>query len=129
MANIRTERKTRTPIDGIRTRLNVRGKDPDYEYYIVNDVDDRVERHKEAGWEVVTDKETTIGERRVSAPTAEGSAKTVSVGQGLTGVLMRIKREWWEEDQARKVQATQDTVNATVRDANKSGDYGKNVLS
>jgi hypothetical protein len=124
MATSRTERKVRTPINGIRTRLNVRGKDPDFEYYIVNDVDDRVDRHKEAGWEVVTESSVSIGERRVSAPTSEGTAKTVSVGQGVTGVLMRIKREWWEQDQQTKHENAKNSVNATLAEARKSGDYG-----
>lgn len=121
---VRTARKTRTPISGVRTRLNVRGKEDGYEYYIVNDTDDRVQRFQEGGWEVVSDKDVSIGERRVSVPTAEGSAKTVSVGGGVTGVLMKIKREYWEEDQARKHGVAQETVNETLRDAEKASDYG-----
>ena len=123
-------RKTRTPIDGdSRSRLRVDGKDAAYEYYIVNDIEGRVERMKEQDWEVVTDTNINIGDRRLSAPGQEGSAKTVSVGGGVTGVLMRIKREWWEADQAKKQTNATSLVNETLRDAKKNSDYGDVKIS
>jgi len=78
---------------------------------------------KASGWEVVTDSDIKIGDRRVSIPTAEGSAKTVSVGGGVTGVLMKIPKEWWDEDQ--KAMATQSDalVADTTREA-KQGNFG-----
>lgn len=120
-----TNRKQRTPIsDGFRSRLNVRGKDSNFEYRIVNDVDGRIEQFKEGGWEVVTDESVSIGERRITTPSEQGSARTVSVGNGITGVLMKIKREWWEEDQAAKAAKVKNSTDATLEDARKSGDYG-----
>jgi len=117
-------RKTRTPIaDLSRTRLGVVGKDPRFEYYIVNDVDGRVESMKGAGWEVVTDSDVKIGDRRVSIPTAEGSAKTVSVGGGVTGVLMKIQKDWWDEDQKAMASQSDQLVAETKRDA-KQGNFG-----
>ena len=129
MATERT-RKTRTPLDGnSRSRLRVDGKDADFEYYIVNDIDGRIARMQEAGWEVVTEDSVKIGDRRITVPGQEGSAKTVSVGNGVTGVLMKIKREWWEEDQASKQENATALVNETVRDAKKNSDYGDVKLS
>jgi hypothetical protein len=78
-------------------------KNPGYEYRIVNDTGDRVEQFKAAGYEVVSAKDVTVGDRRVNAASAEGSAATVSVGGGTKGVVMRIKKEWYDEDQQRKI--------------------------
>lgn len=125
MAGERTQRKTRTPIEGhSRSRLRVTGKDAGYEYYIANDLDNRIEVMQEAGWEVVTDAGVKIGDRRMGTTSAEGSAKTVSVGGGVTGVLMRIKREWYEEDQARKQAEAKSQVQDTLHDAKSKSDYG-----
>ena len=130
MAVERAKRKTRTPVtDSIRSRLRVDGKDPEFEYYIVNDTDGRIDLLKEAGWETVTDNGVKIGDRRVSNPTDTGSAKTVSVGGGVTGVLMKIPKEWWEEDQARKQQNATATVKQTIADAKAGGDYGDIKIS
>lgn len=118
-------RRSRTPIhDGFRSRLSVQGKDPNYEYRIVNDTPGRIDKFKEAGYEVVEDENVTIGDRRLTAPSQQGSAKTVSVGQGITGVLMKIKREWWEEDQAAKHAAAAKAVSTVISDAKSASDYG-----
>ena len=128
MATLRPEtaRTTRNPIqDGFRSKLTVKGKDPDYEYRIVTDRDMRIADFEAAGWEKVTDPSVEIGERRVGIPKAESSARTVSVGGGDTGVLMKIKKEWWEEIQAVKNKRASDAVAQTIQDAKDSADYVK----
>lgn len=115
-------RVRRTPV-GVRNVLTVGGKDPAYEYRIVNDTGDRVEQFKSAGYEVVSAKDVTVGDRRVSQASAEGSAATVSVGGGTKAVVMRIKTEWFAEDQQRKQQDVDQTEAATKADALK-GTYG-----
>lgn len=125
MAGERTQRKTRTPIEGIsRSRLRVTGKDAKFEYFIANDIDNRIEVMQEAGWEVVTDPGVKIGDRRISAVSSEGSAKTVSVGGGVTGVLMRIPKEWYDEDRERKNLEARSMVDETLKDAKSKSDYG-----
>lgn len=116
-------RVRRTPV-GVRNVLTVGGKDPAYEYRIVNDTGDRVEQFKAAGYEVVSAKDVTVGDRRVNAASAEGTSATVSVGGGTKGVVMRIKKEWYEEDQQRKSENIAATEAATKADALK-GTYGK----
>lgn len=116
-------RVRRTPV-GVRNVLTVSGKEPGYEYRIVNDTGDRVEQFKSAGYEVVSAKDVTVGDRRVNAASAEGSAATVSVGGGSKAVVMRIKSEWYEEDQHRKQSDVDQTEAATKADALK-GTYGK----
>ena len=123
-------RKTRTPIgDMSRSRLRVDGKDSNYVYYIANDSGGRIDMMKEAGWEPVTDATVKIGDRRVAVPTDEGSVKTVQVGGGITGVLMRIPKEYWDEDQQRKIDQNKQIIGDTMKDAKSGSDYGDVKLS
>jgi hypothetical protein len=120
-------RVRRTPV-GVRNVLTVGGKDPAFEYRIVNDTGDRVEQFRAAGYEVVSAKDVTVGDRRVNAASAEGSAASVSVGAGVKGVVMRINKEWYAEDQARKQADVAQTEAATKADA-LNGTYGKLDIS
>lgn len=96
------QRPKRTPING-RNILTVTGKDPDYVYRIVNDVGDRINMFKDAGYELVDSSSVTVGERRVDVASAEGSKAQVSVGRdGAKAFVMRIRKEWYEEDQKAK---------------------------
>lgn len=104
MARASTRAK-RTPLnEGYRNKLKVYGGEPGYSYRFVNDLDNRVEMFKENGWEVVTDASVKIGDKRVATPTAEGTPKSVYVGNETTAYLMRIKQEWYDEDQEAKKQ-------------------------
>lgn len=118
-------RPTRNPI-GVRNILTVKGKDPNYVYRIVNDVDDgdRVQRFIEAGYEIVSSDSVTVGDRRVGNPSSEGSVARISVGGGKKGIVMRQKREWYEEDQARKA-AEIDATEQSIKPDSEKGMYGK----
>jgi hypothetical protein len=118
------ERVKRTPINGARNVLNVRGKDPAYSYRIVNDVDTRVNDFLERGYEVVTDQGVTVGDKRVAIPSQSGSVVEMSVGQGQKAVLMRIKKEWYDEDQAAKQQSVDQIENQMKAETRKDGNYG-----
>jgi hypothetical protein len=122
---IQKERTRRTPINGTRSRLSVRGKEPGYVYRIVNDTDDRVQTLQEMGYEIVTDSKVSVGDKRIANPTQEGSPIKVSVGQGVNAYIMRQKQEWFDEDQAAK-NAKNDELEAQMkREAKDSGFYGK----
>jgi hypothetical protein len=116
-------RVTRTPI-GVRNVLTVKGKDPNYVYRVVNDVDDRVEAFVEGGYEVVKARDVKVGDKRIDAPSEEGSIKRVSVGGGAKGVVMRIRRDWHDEDQAAKEKFIAETE-ATMKAEALNGYYGK----
>jgi hypothetical protein len=116
-------RVTRTPV-GKRNILTVKGKDPNYVYRVVNDVDDRVAQFVEGGYELVNDNSTDVGDKRVSQGTTVGSKKIFSVGQGTKGYLMRIKREWYDEDQAAK-QGFVNQQEASIKEKALDGNYGK----
>ena len=123
-----TKRPTRAKINGTRNILNVTGKDQDFHYRIVNDTGDRVAMMAERGYEVVTDTSVKIGERRINNPTQQGSVVSASVGGGVKGVLMRIRKDWHEEDQQAKQTIVNQTEGAMVQRA-KEGMYGKLEIS
>jgi hypothetical protein len=101
-------RVRRTPI-GQRNVLTVAGKEPDYHYRFVNDTADRIQSEfLDNGWEVVQDSKVSVGDKRLGTPTADGSAVKVSVGQGTHAYLLRIKQEWYDEDQAQKQACAKD---------------------
>lgn len=121
------QRTRRTPINGSRNILKVEGKDPNFEYRIVNDTGDRIEQFKEQGYETVVDSSIRVGDRRVANPTSEGSPVQISVGGGQKAFLMRIKKEWYEEDQKIKQQYVNQTEAAIKKDA--ESDFGNISIS
>jgi len=126
MAQVKeTTRTRRTPINGTRNRLNVRGQEDGYVYRIVNDVDDRVQQLQDAGYEIVTDSKVTVGDKRIANPTQEGSPVKVSVGQGVQAYVMRQKQEWYDEDRAAKDAKVAELESQMKRDAKDAGFYGK----
>jgi hypothetical protein len=116
-------RVKRTPV-GVRNVLTVKGKDPNYEYRIVNDTGDRVAQFLDAGYEVVNAADVQIGDRRVNQSSGEGSVAQTAVGGGLKGVVVRIKKEWFDEDQAAK-QAQIDATEAATQHEALNDRYGK----
>lgn len=85
-----------------RNRLVVKDKDPNYVYRVVNDAEGRVEDLMERGYELVPDKKSSAGGDLIDDPAKLGSVKEISVGGGLKGVVMRQRKDWYEEDQAEK---------------------------
>ena len=125
--SVASARPRRSPL-AAKSVLSVRNKEDGYFYRIVNtnlEKDpERVERLIERGYEIVPkDKSGPIGDKRVDAPSAPGSASTLSVGQGTKAVLMRIPMEYKLEDDAIKQQAVDDMEQSMRRPAN--ADYGK----
>lgn len=117
-------RTRRSPLSR-RNVLTVSGKDPDFQYRVVNDTEDRVTELMEIGYEPVQDNQVQVGDKRVGKASSEGTVKRVSVGGGQKGVVMRIRKDWYEEDQRAKQDYVAETERATKQDALSSGDYGK----
>jgi hypothetical protein len=120
-------RVRRTPV-GRRNVLTISGKEPGYEYRIVNDDSDRVQEFLDNGWEVVERDSIRIGDKRIGQGTGEGTAAEVSVGQGMKAFVLRIKEEWYKEDQAAKQAQVTATEAATKADA-LNGTYGELKIS
>jgi hypothetical protein len=123
-------RPTREPV-GLRNRLTVYNSDPNYQYRWVVDYDgtgDRIEQFKLAGYEPVPKGLHKIGDSRVNASSQEGSTEVLSVGGGQKAILMRQKKEWYEEDQKQKADRLDKLENA-LREPNVDGKYGKVSIS
>lgn len=113
----RVQRPKRTPING-RNVLTVTGKDPNYVYRIVNDVGDRINMFKEAGYELVESDTVKVGDRRVNVASAEGSKAQVSVDkEGTKAFVMRIPKDWYEEDQKAKQEHVNELEQSIKKDA------------
>jgi hypothetical protein len=125
-------RVKRQPV-GQRNRLDVKGKDENYVYRFVNDVGDRIGQFQEAGYEMVDKKSHKVGDNRVDVHSAEGSQAFVTVGvkpngEPQKGYLMRIKREWYDEDQAAKMDKVRE-LETSIKKPNFDGSYGDIKLS
>jgi len=116
-------RTRRTPI-GTRNVLTVAGKDPNYVYRIVNDSGDRVQEFVDLGYELVSSNSVRVGDKRVNKASAEGSVSQISVGQGQKAFVMRIRKDWYEEDQTAKQEYVDDLEKTTQAKA-LDGTYGK----
>lgn len=107
-----------------RNPLKVRGKDPDYVYRVVNDTEDRVQTLQEAGYVFEESKEVALGGERVDDASSLGKVKHISVGGGVKAVLMKQRKEDYDEDQEAKQNYVKKTEAAMRPDPNDGG-YGK----
>lgn len=103
-------------------------KNPEFEYRFVNDTGSRIQNFKAAGYEFVTGDDLIVGDNRVSDAADLGSAKRVISNDGTTSYLMRIKKDWYEEDQASKAAAIKEQEAAMKQEAS-TGMYGKLNIS
>lgn len=115
-------RVRRTPV-GRRNVLTVSGKEPGYQYRVVNDVGDNVQRFLNAGYEFVEAKDVVIGDTRIGAPSATGSKAEAHVGGGTKAFVMRQKQEWYDEDQEAK-QSHVNAIEAATKEKALDGNYG-----
>ena len=116
-------RPRRTPLTR-RNRLSVQNKEPGFVYRIVNDVDDRVSQMQESGYELCEKAQIgAIGDKRVDNTASIGSIAHFSVGQGTKAVVMRIRDEWYKEDQTVKQQEVDAIEAAMKQEAREAGDY------
>jgi hypothetical protein len=103
-------------------------KDPNFHYRFVNDTGSRVHNFQQAGYELVTDTELAVGDSRVFDPSDLGSAKRVISNDGTTSYLMRIKNEYYNEDQAAKAEQINEMEGSMNKEASQ-GMYGSIKMS
>ena len=120
----RTQRKAKPPINGRGDVLTLSNLDPNYQYRVFNDKGTRIAAHKNYGWEVVSSNEVTIGTRN---PVSAGDVASVTVdsSEGTQGVVMRIHKDWYDEDQVAKQTAITETEQLITKSGNEDGNYGK----
>jgi hypothetical protein len=116
-------RVRRNPVEG-RNKLRVKGEKPGFVYRIVNDRDDNIHDFLERGWEIDTDEDIRVGDSRVDQDSRLGKVRMISVGGGMKAVLMRIRQDWYDEDQAAK-QEYVDKSEQAMRPNPNEGTYGK----
>lgn len=123
-------RPERVPVSGRRDVMTVAGKDPAFVYRWVNDVGNRINQFKKGGYEMVQD-DVEVGENSVDSSSDTSSMVTKGVGNDVTAYLMRIKREWYDEDRAKDAKAIDNDEADMKRTLNNgaNGTYGKVDIS
>ena len=75
------------------------------------------------------DDELVVGDARVSDASDLGSTKRVVSNDGTTSYLMKIKKEWYNEDQKAKAAQIDEVEKSMRSDAEQAGFYGKLKIS
>lgn len=109
-----TRQQKRVPMHQ-RQPLNVEGRDPNFEYRIVNDTPGRVDRFKLAGW--VPDEATTVGDSRAGKASQMGSVSGAPVGRGTNGIVMKIPKGLYKEDQIAKQKKVDESEELMLEEA------------
>lgn len=117
---------TRVPL-GSRARLSFSNLEEGYMYRVINDVDDRIKRAEAAGYEFV-ESDDKLGDTRVADASKMGTKVSKAVGNNVTGYLMRIKKEWYEEDQRTK-QKQIEASEAAMKPNTEKNQYGEGLTS
>ena len=120
----------RVPVDGARDLMTVHGLNhDDFSYRWVEDSDDkgsRIWKFKRGGWDLVTldteDSELAVGQEAVYKSKEQGTLIRLHTGEGRYSYLMRIKKEWFEEDQAAKEESIKETENGIFGSVSSEGD-------
>lgn len=98
-----TGRPTRVPV-GSGNKLEVEGKDPNRVYRYVNDVPGRLNMFISAGYDFChTEKRTA--DKGISEGEATDTRVVANAGRGVKAYLMSIPKEYYDEDQAKKIEA------------------------
>lgn len=114
---------------GQRNRLTFRGELEDgYNYRVINDKDNRLQDALDGGYEFVVSKEK-LGDDVAAEGSAIDSRVSKPVGNNTTGFLMRIKNEFYMEDQDAKEADIVETEKAMQPESQKELEeaYGKGV--
>ena len=120
-------RKRRNVFNGTEAKISVRTQIDGYHLHVFTDVGGRIQEALDNGYEFVSPNEVggvsenvvsrngDLGERirYLVNPRAEGSEQY--------GYLMKIRQEWFEEDQA-ELQAKNNLIDAAVRKGKITGD-------
>lgn len=124
----REERTGRKPLFQQGPQAVAGELDPNFVYRFVNDNGSRISNFQAAGYEFVEDADLRVGDSRVFDPSDSGSAKIVTSNDGSRAYLMRIKKEWYDEDQAKKAERLDEQEEAMKQKATQ-GMYGSIKVS
>lgn len=125
----RPRRRERVPLGVERLKLSA-PPIPGYVQRVINDTPGRIQDALNAGYEfVMKDGHQGMGEPDLNNKEAMGSAVSRIVGthrdgSPMTGYLMKLKKEWYEEDQKKKAMKTNEREAALKRGNDKFGKVG-----
>lgn len=107
------------------SKLEVVNPEPGYEYYTANDEGDRVERLKARGYEVVESNNEHGTYMGAINPKEVGTTVQTTVNPwGTKGVLMKIRKEWYDEDKKYKAEQSAKKEEALYRQLKEEGRTG-----
>ncbi len=122
----------RIPVSGIRDIMTVLGKDPHFVYRFVVDKMERgarMMRFERGGWTYARIDDLhggiTVGEESVYKSKDHGSIVRFPSGEGLFSYLMKIKKEWYDEDQAAKAAAIDEVEQTIIGTGRPDGEENK----
>ena len=103
----RRNRRTRSPVDGRRNILTVKGLAPGMVGRWVDNDPDRVAALMEQGYEPVRHA-VQVGDTSIDNGSQLGATVTKRVGGGKEAILMQIPKEWFDADQKAKQKIVND---------------------
>jgi hypothetical protein len=125
--------RKRVPVSGFRDILTVHGKDPDYEYRWVKDGSEsgqRIWRYQQAAYQfVLADELEGVGQNFVYQTEDLGSLVRVPSGKGEYHYLMKISKEFYDEDQADKEKELRKLEENQARSDPGEGQYGSGTIT
>jgi hypothetical protein len=120
------QRPSRVPLHEQRDQLTVEGRDPNFVYRWVNDVEDRIAKMKLAGYVVEEKKNVEVGDPALETKqTSTSSIVEKNVGGRTKAILMKQRKDWYDEDQTAKQRQVDESEAAMHRDNESRSDYGK----
>lgn len=123
-------RETRVPVGGYRDILTLENTDPEFHYYWELDSSEtgpNIHKRLRAGYDFVRDDEGVIvGQASVFRSESVGSILRVPNGDGRYMYLLRIPKEWHEEDMERLNQEVNETE-SSLQGPQFDGTYGRGV--
>jgi len=121
-------RRKRGVFNGTSSKLKVDGTIPGYHLHIMNDDKSRLELATENGYEFVTPSEIKGVSENVTSRNGDlGDSRvrflvgTHDKGEPMYAYLMKIRQEWYEEDQA-ELQSKNDMIDTAVRGGKITGE-------
>ena len=115
-----TRESVRNVFNGTQSKLTVNNQIPGYHLHIFNDEPGRIQTATDGGWEFVTPDEVGGVKDSVTSGNTDLGDKvrflvgTSEKGDGLYAYLMKIKEEWWQQDQD-ETQKRNDRVDDAIR--------------
>jgi len=115
--------RIRVPMGAQRDVTAVHSIDTDeYVGRWINDTPGRIERVKQAGYEMV--ESASVGDSRVDGTHNDSGCVSLDVGKGVTAYLMQQRREYFDEDQAAKQKLVDESEESIRRNKNDNRNDG-----